>query len=1417
MLIVDILELTNIAKIFDGPPIALHLPGGRETPALMPALGRSLDRYLEPFAAPKTEQAARERARESCIGTAARYTGGALKFIALPLEALDTAIAFFTVPLGAMYEAAAASLGTLHIGTVHGHCHAPALPTPLPSFGAVLMGTCFSVLISGKPAARAGDFGLAISCGTFTPPFQIVTGSSKVFIGGARAARCLDITRHCQPATQSKPDASTAARVVDAFAPLGGPALATGSALAKARSEGKVAIRGPETIPGTAAARSEAAEAQGHALAAAVQGIQAASSASAMVASMLMGKDPGTSPCHGALLLGDPRVLIGGFLLPPTTTMLAGLGKKLSAGVRDSGMIDHLRRLRSRVFAPGRAANAHPRARSVVTGHPVDVVTGRLVFDACDLELPGAPPLRFERAYSSAWSARDSPLGRGWSHSLDECVWSEADHLVYLAEDGRELELPRTDDEHYLASERLTLRRLPGDRWQIEDHHGVRRDFAAIAGDRRRGRARLIQRRDRAGHTLRCAYDERARLIAVHADGDREIRLYYAEDGHLAQIDLPDPDAPGLVPHVRYVHDGADLTEIHDALGHVTRYRHDRHRIIEEQLPGGLRFQFAYAGDEPDAPCVRTWGDGGIVDHRLVHDRARRTTVVTNACNETTIYRADERGLVVEICDPRGAVTRFTHDEHLRRTEIIDPLGHVTRDSYDARGNCVRHEAPDGAVTTTIYDGRLDLPVARTDPAGGHWRWSHDALGRITRATDPLGRSTTHHHDLSPETGHTTVTTVHPDGRSERRTHDPAGRLVRVDLSDGTSFIAHTHDRRGRLRRSVDDRGRVETRDHDLLGRLTRHVLPDGEVRHFIHDARGLLVRACDAQSDLRCSYTGLGWLASCGDGTAPPIILERDLEGRLTRVAGPTGTLLRLERDPAGRVRVAVDALGIQRRYTRDLLGRITEIQRPNGARTRYTRDPAGRIIAVEHGQRGAHEQSPSAAPHPIEHRAHEHDLRGADGPVRDLFTYRADGELLTATRHHPDGTVTIVRRDLDAMARVLREHQDEHTIDTEYDLRDRPVRLRSSSGADLRFVHDDRGLARVELCRQPWALEIERDRDGREQARHLPGEVLSWWQADRLGRPAEHGVIATRPPQIHRQRRYHWTAASRLEAITDAVPRRRSPAIPPPPPPQIQHDAEGRRISSELSDGTRWTYRWNHASELAAAISTNTAITYRHDALGRRIERARDGAGTRWIWHGDVLLHELGPDTVTWVFEPGGFAPLARLTAETRHAVVGDHLGVPLALFDERGQLAWAADLDARARVLPTRGEPSLCPFRLPGHIADPDTGLAHSRFRDYDPATATYLSPDPLGLFGGLDLHAYVADPRTQTDVFGLRVDRPASLAPHTRLAPELAHDLFLNGGEDLPPAIAHVLRREVAVDDHQSQLITALRTPPRGACG
>lgn len=1346
-------------------------PFPRPTPAEV-TLGESLERlslrHQAPFTAPTTPEEALERERGGLSGSLTRVGAGVLDLVNLPGNIVDTVLAVELQTLGAACEWPAASDGSVHVGLSHVHLRG-GVPTPaLPSIGPVSLGTCVSVLIHGLPAARVGDIGTAISCGTFTPPFEISTGSSKVFIAGARAARVLDFTRHCGTIALPTKAPTVAALAVELVAStaldaIGVRAEELAANTSLARSE--LAAEDAATQQDSASAATLHAQARGHALAAAVHSSQATANTTAMFARLLVGKDPGLPQCVGTLTTGHADVLVGGLPLPASLELIKlGITKPLALATRNNKLLTAFNQLLRGIPTHGRNNNALPRDLCVLTGHPVDVATGSLVFTACDLDLPGTPGLRLERHYSSTWSERDSPLGHGWSHSLDEAVWPEHDQLIYRAEDGRELELPlpTTAETLFVPLHRLTLRRLDDGQWQLCDKHGLTRRFAPIAGDPTR--ARLITRQDRLGRTLQLHYDAQARLTAARTSDGREIRLHY-QSHRLTRIDLPDPD-PGstrFVPHIHYIHDHGDLLEIHDALGQVTRYHHRHHRIIEETLPGGLRFHFAYDGEGSQATCVRTWGDGGVLDHRLIFDRTRHTTLVINACNETTTYRADERGLVVEIVDPLGAVTHQQYDELLRLRQTIDPLGHLTRLTYDTRGNLTRHEAPDGTITLTTYHPTLDLPLERVDPVGGVTRWSYDPQGRLLRHTDPLGRSTVHHYSLSEGT----EAIVHPDGRSEQLRRDLAGRVVHHQRSDG-SAITHHFDRRGQRSRSTDDGGHHETRDHDLLGRLTRHQ-QDDELRLYTHDARGRQLRASDPRGELHCSYTGLGWLTACGSASAPPITLERDLEGRLTRVAGPAGTLLRIERDAAGRVRGTVDALGHERRYTRDLLGRVVAIRRPDGQHTRYTRDPAGRIVVVDHG----------------------------DGTI-DRFDYRPDGALQAATRHHQDGRTTTTRRELDALARVLREHQDDHSLACEYDLRDRVIRLRSSLGADLRFTHDDRGLVRIaappaEFSHAPWSLHIERDRDGRELARHLPGELLSWWHRDPRGRPLEHVLVASRPPQIHRHRRYHWTD-HHLD-ITETARRRQS-----------QH------LTPETASSCRYVH--NAAGELATAITpSGPTLHYHHDALGRRIARLRDGHITRWLWHGDTLLHQWTHpgDVITWACEPGTPIPLARLTATTRHAVVTDHLGSPLALLDPRGQLAWAAEIDTRGLPSPVRGDPNLCPFRHPGQLADPDTGLTHNRLRDFDPGTGRYLSPDPLGLLGGFDLHAHVDDPHRETDILGLAPDLPHGV--HARVAAELVADFPLH---DLPPHLAELARRSGPATDRQYGIATIYATPPRGAC-
>ncbi|MBV8522276.1 MAG: PAAR domain-containing protein [Acetobacteraceae bacterium] len=244
-------------------------------------------------------------------------------------QALDTGFAELTAPIAALFPPLpAATLGMPYLGVPHIHEHPPSLippapPIPLPSFGVILFGPNPRVLINGIPAARASDLGLAPTCGGFTPFFEIITGSSKVFIGGMRAARMGDFCQVCIPPEDEVEDI-----------PAGKFMAAVGAAARGAKAV--IGVAG-QVLPfatmaadiSEAAVEDDASMAAAEALAAVMAALEAASMAIRDAMAALMGKDPG-EPNLGNVLLGHPNVLIGGFPMINIPNPAEGLLNKLS-------------------------------------------------------------------------------------------------------------------------------------------------------------------------------------------------------------------------------------------------------------------------------------------------------------------------------------------------------------------------------------------------------------------------------------------------------------------------------------------------------------------------------------------------------------------------------------------------------------------------------------------------------------------------------------------------------------------------------------------------------------------------------------------------------------------------------------------------------------------------------------------------------------------------------------------------------------------------------------------------------------------------------------------------------------------------------------------------------------------------------
>lgn len=194
-----------------------------------------------------------------------------------------------------------------------------------------------------------------------------------------------------------------------------------------------------------------------------------------------------------------------------------------------------------------------------------------------------------------------------------------------------------------------------------------------------------------------------------------------------------------------------------------------------------------------------------------------------------------------------------------------------------------------------------------------------------------------------------------------------------------------------------------------------------------------------------------------------------------------------------------------------------------------------------------------------------------------------------------------------------------------------------------------------------------------------------------------------------------------------------------------------------------------------------------YAYDPLGRRIAKHRlteDGSTadrTEFTWDDVRLAEQTTPDgrVTTWDYAPGTHRPLtqtdhkplpreqgasllAKLAEDaatdfrTRFcAVITDGLGTPAELVTVDGELAWQrrTTLWGTSRPTATDTTSADCPHRFPGQYADPETGLHYNYFRYYDPETARYISPDPLGLEPAPNPAAYIPNPHSWIDPLGL----------------------------------------------------------------
>ncbi|MGY0061333.1 putative T7SS-secreted protein [Streptomyces sp. LZ34] len=1048
-----------------------------------------------------------------------------------------------------------------------------------------------------------------------------------------------------------------------------------------------------------------------------------------------------------------------------------------------------------------RKEGSHPFARKdagkTCNGtDPVDLATGKMFLPQTDVALPGELPLVFRRRVESGYAA-GGWFGPSWSSTADQRLEIDAEGVVFVSEDGLLLSYPHPAPglpTLPVAGPRWPLERdADGDYTLTDPATGGTLHFTGPEG-RGDGVARLERITDRSGHFITFDHDSDGAPTGIVHSAGYHLKLT-THNGRITALHLagaaPDGSDQELL---RYRYTDGNLTEVINSSGLPLRFEYDDEaRVISWTDTNDRRYDYVY--DNRDR-CIAEGGEAGHISVRIdYHDAdqttGHRITTVTTPDGHASRYVINDACQVTAATNPLGHTTRATYDRHHRPLTRTDPLGHTTTHTYDEDGHLTKVTHPDGHEASATYDA-LGLPLTLTGADGATWRQTYDEAGHPTSLTDPAGHTTRYAYD---DHGHLAAVTDALGGTTHLRC-DAAG--LPVEITDPLGAITHyRRDPFGRPTTITDPLGHATRLEWTVEGRLARRTNADGSQESWAYDGEGNCTSHTDpVGSTTTYEYTHFDLLTARTGPDGVRYEFAHDTALRLTQVTNPQGLTWSYDYDPAGRLVAETDFDDRTHTYAHDAAGQLTARTNPLGQTVAFERDALGRTVRkTADGRTTAYAYDPAgrltSATGPDTEVVYQRDRMGRvksemiGGRVL-AHTYDALGRLTRRTT--PTGATTAYAYDAAGHRTALTASG--HTLDFDHDAAGRETSRHISGALTLTTVRDPLGRLTEQTLTGPAASDPLHHRaytyrpDG-----HLTGidDRLTGHRAfdlDAAGR-----VTTVRAP--------NWTESYAYDEAgnqTHAGWPERHPGTDTTGPRaytgtritragdiRYEHDEAGRLTLRQKTRLSRkpdtWHYTWDAEDRLTTVTTPDgTVWRYLYDPFGRRTAKQRlaDDAETvleqvDFTWDGSTLIEQTTstpglprPITLTWDHQ--GRHPIAqteRITDTTTQrevdqrffAIVTDLVGTPTHLVDESGELAWHARTTLWGTTTWAATSTTYTPLRFPGQYYDPETGLHYNHHRYYDPTTARYLTPDPLGLLPAPNPATYVHNPHTWSDPLGL----------------------------------------------------------------
>ena len=203
---------------------------------------------------------------------------------------------------------------------------------------------------------------------------------------------------------------------------------------------------------------------------------------------------------------------------------------------------------------------------------------------------------------------------------------------------------------------------------------------------------------------------------------------------------------------------------------------------------------------------------------------------------------------------------------------------------------------------------------------------------------------------------------------------------------------------------------------------------------------------------------------------------------------------------------------------------------------------------------------------------------------------------------------------------------------------------------------------------------------------------------------------------------------------------------------PHKIPIDPNGN-LTTKTEGTDNWTYEWNANNQLSRVTKNGVEqVRFSYDPMGRRVEKIAGGVTTAYAYEGSNVLRETrGGSTLKYVHGRLVDEPLAVEDGGQATYLHADGLGSVVKGTNSAGAVTLVREYDAWGNLGSGSDQAG---FAYTGREWDPEIGLYYYRARYYDPRAARFVSEDPIGFKGGLNLYGYVDDdPVNWADPSGL----------------------------------------------------------------